>query len=205
MAPKLVIGLIGAIGGGKSAAAAALARRGGLVLGGDEIAHLALRDPEVRRRVVERWGPGVLGDDGEVQRRKLGAIVFADRKELKALEALVHPWVKGRIREEIARAQADPSAAFVVLDAAVMLEAGWHDVCDRLVFVDAPREQRVRRVAGRGWSEEELARREAAQLPLTEKAARADHVLDNSRSLEHLERQVDDLLRRWLRPADREP
>jgi dephospho-CoA kinase len=198
---KPVIGLIGGIGAGKSAVAAAFARRGGVVLGGDEIAHQALRDPEVRGRIVERWGADLLDDKEEIQRRKLGAIVFADPKELRALEALVHPWVKERIAREVARLQADAAAAFVVLDAAVMLEAGWNHVCDRLVFVDAPRSQRVQRVAARGWSEEEMKRREAAQLPLTEKAARADYVLNNSTTLEHLQRQVDHLLRQWLRPA----
>ena len=83
-----------------------------------------------------------------------------------------------------------------------MLEAGWHDVCDRLVFVEAPREERLRRVAGqRGWTAAELEAREGAQLPLTAKAAHADHTLDNSGPLERLERQVDDLVRRWA-PAD---
>jgi dephospho-CoA kinase len=98
----------------------------------------------------------------------------------------------------VQKARIDPAVWLVVLDAAIMMEAGWDRLCDRLVFVEAPREERLRRVAPqRGWSAEELALREAAQLPLTEKRCRADHVLDNSASLDDLERQVDDLLARW--------
>jgi dephospho-CoA kinase len=198
MTRKRVIGLLGGIGSGKSRAAEAFARAGARVIAGDELAHEALRRPEVREQVVRRWGAQLLDEHGEVNRRELGGIVFADPEELKALEAMTHPWIRRRIEEEVAKAQADPGVPLVVLDAAVMLEAGWHGVCDELVFVDAPDEVRRRRVArGRGWTPEEARARESAQLPLTEKRARADHVLDNSAAPEHLDRQVDRLLRRW--------
>ena len=148
----------------------------------------------------------MLDDKGEVQRRLLAAVVFADPEELKALEAMVHPWIKTRIRAEVDAARADALVRLIVLDAAVMLEAGWHDVCDRLVFIDAPRDARRRRVAEqRGWKAEDLEAREAAQLPLTAKAAHADHTIDNSASLEHLERQVDELVRRWGRADEPTP
>jgi dephospho-CoA kinase len=196
----LVVGLVGGIGAGKSRVAEAFARHGARVVSGDALAHEALRQPAVKEQIVRRWGARMLDDKGEVQRRLLGAAVFADAGERRALEAMVHPWIKRRIREEVDAARADPSVRLVVLDAAVMLEAGWHDVCDRLVFVEAPREVRLRRVAERrGWTAEELAAREAAQLPLTAKAAHADHTLDNSASLEDLERRVEDLVRRWGR------
>jgi dephospho-CoA kinase len=195
---KPVVGLIGGIGSGKSQAAAAFARLGARLISGDELAHQALRQPEVRGRVVARWGAHLLDESGEVQRRRLAAIVFADPAERRALEALVHPWIRGHIRAEVEKALADPGVQLVVLDAAIMLEAGWSELCDRLVYVDAPRELRVRRVAEqRGWTAKEVEAREGAQLPLTEKRVRADHVLDNSASLEHLGRQVADLLHLW--------
>src|SRR5947209_13299897 len=136
---KPVIGLVGGIGSGKSAVAAAFARRGGVVIDADPIGHRALEDPEILGRVRELWGERVLDGAGEVDRKKLGAIVFASPVERAKLEHLVHDWIGERIREEIARVGADPAAAFVVLDAAVMLEAGWNKVCDRLVYVHAPR------------------------------------------------------------------
>jgi dephospho-CoA kinase len=195
---KLVIGLIGGIGAGKSQAAAAFARRGGKVVNADEFAHAALRDPEIRGRVVERWGRDLLDEHGEIIRRKLGALVFNDDAQRRELEALVHPWIKRRIHEAIADAQNDPRVPFIVLDAAIMLEAGWNEICDKLVFIDAPHHLRVQRVREqRGWTPQELQARERAQLALTKKAAQADHVLDNSAELPHLSRQVDDLLDQW--------
>src|SRR5947209_4925672 len=187
MTQKPVVGLVGGIGSGKSRVAAEFARRGARVISGDGLAHEALRRPEVREGIVRRWGRDLLDEHGEVRRPRLGAIVFGDEAERKALEALVHPWIKGRIRAEVEAARADPGVPLVVLDAAIMLETGWAGVCDRLVYVEAPREVRLRRVAEqRGWTDGEVAAREGAQLPLTEKASRADHVLDNSASLEHL-------------------
>jgi dephospho-CoA kinase len=192
---KMVIGLIGGIGSGKSQAAAAFARRGGLIIDGDQLGHQALRQPDIRRRIVERWGQDILDDSGEIVRHELGKVVFASKEDREALENLVHPWIGAAIRADIARAQDDPKVRFIILDAAIMLETGWHEVCDKLVFVDVPREIRLERIAqSRGWSEEKLALREKAQLPLTQKAGRADHRLDNSQDLAHLQRQVDQLL-----------
>ncbi len=199
---KPVIGLVGGIGSGKSAVAGAFARRGAKVIVADALGHEALRQPAIRSQLVARWGPGILGADGEVNRRAVAGIVFAKnaqaRDELRTLEALVFPWIERRTREEIAAARDDPHARLVVLDAAVMLEAGWNNVCDRLVYVHAPREVRLRRLAeGRGWTPREVEERESAQLSLTEKAARADDAVDNSGSPEEAQCQVDALLGRW--------
>ncbi|HZT79526.1 MAG TPA: dephospho-CoA kinase [Gemmataceae bacterium] len=195
---KPVIGLVGGIGSGKSRVAAAFAARGGKVISGDAAGHEALRQPEIRERVVRRWGQQVLDEKGEIDRRAVARVVFADPAELRALEEIVHPWIGRRLREEIAAAQSDPAVPFVVLDAAVMLEAGWNNVCDKLVYVDAPRAERLRRLAAqRGWTEKEVAARESNQLPRSEKITRADCVVDNSGPPEAAARQVDDLLRRW--------
>ena len=195
---KSVIGLIGGIGSGKSQVAAAFARHGARVIAGDQLGQAALRDPAVRDRVVSRWGEAIMEERGEIDRRRLGAIVFADPVERKALEAITHPWIRLHILAEIEEARQDPRVPLIVLDAAIMLEAGWNDVCDRLVYIEAPRLVRLERVARqRGWSEKEVDARERAQLPLTEKVVQADHVLDNSASLEHLNRQVTDLLQIW--------
>jgi dephospho-CoA kinase len=198
MSAKPVIGLIGGIGAGKSQVAAEFARRGAKVINADDLAHEALRQPAIREQIVHRWGRDLLDEKGEIVRGRLGAIVFADDAQRRELEALVHPWIKRRLAEEVARAQDEPRVPFIVLDAAIMLEAGWSNVCDRLVFVDAPVEVRRKRVLEqRGWTAKELEARERAQLALTEKAAQADDVLDNSAELPHLSRQVDALIRAW--------
>jgi len=196
--PKPVIGLLGGIGSGKSQVAALLARHGARVINADLLGHEALRQPEILRRIVQRWGAGLLDEQGEIVRGRLAAIVFRDPAERRALEEIVHPWIGQAIRDEIARCQADPAIRFIVLDAAVMLEAGWHSACQRLVFVDVPWNLRLERLARqRGWSAQQVQARETAQLPLTEKASRADHVLDNSGTTEQLEQQVRELLTRW--------
>src|SRR5947209_12696631 len=100
MPRKPVLGLLGGIGSGKSLVAAELARRGGRVVNGDELGHEALRQPEIQQRIRERWGADVFNEQGEVDRRRLGAIVFAEPKELRALEALSFPWIERRFREE---------------------------------------------------------------------------------------------------------
>jgi len=197
MKQKMVVGLIGGIGSGKSQVAAALARQGAHVIVADQLGHEALHQPAIRDQVVRRWGRGLLDEQGQVVRRRLGKIVFADPAEREALEQMVFPWIGKAIRAEVARAQADPRVRFIVLDAAVMLEAGWHTVCSKIVFVDAERDVRLQRVQARGWTAQDLHIRENAQLPLTQKVVHADHILNNSDSLEQLHEQVERLLELW--------
>jgi dephospho-CoA kinase len=195
---KPVIGLVGAIGAGKSTVGRMLAERGGHVIDADALGHEALRKPEVVSALVNRWGERIRKPDGSLDRREIGRIVFADPAQRNALEATVFPYIGERTRQEIATAQANPEVAFVVLDAAVLLEAGWGDLIDRLVYVDAPREVRVARLATRsGWSESELATREAAQWPAEVKKARADAILVNDAGPVTLQDRVDRLLARW--------
>ncbi len=198
MANKPIIGLIGGMGSGKSRVADEFACRGARVIPADQLGHEALRRPEIRDQAVKRWGHGILDAYGEIDRRALGRIVFADPAERKALEALSFPWIERRFREEIAEAEADPKVVLIVLDAAILLEAGWDRWCAKLVYVHTPRSVRLERLAAqRGWSAKEVEVRETAQLSLTEKVSRADAAVDNSGSLEQTARQVDNLLRQW--------
>ncbi|MBL8794018.1 MAG: dephospho-CoA kinase [Planctomycetia bacterium] len=192
---KPVIGLIGGIGSGKSAVAAEFARHGGRIISGDALGHEALRQPAIRGRVVERFGRGILGPDGEIVRRELGRIVFADPIARRDLEGLVFPYIEARIRDEIEAAQSAADMRFVLLDAAIMLETGWNKVCDWLVYIHVPRAMRLDRLQRqRGWSEKEVTAREQAQIPLTDKASHADFTVDNSGALAETGRQVYNLL-----------
>ena len=198
-APKPVLGLVGGIGAGKSTVANALARHGGKVVAGDPLGHEALEQPDIRARILEVWGDrDILRADGKVDRKKFGRIVFPSPVERSRLEHLVHPYIELRIRQEIDKAVADPAAKFVVLDAAILLEAGWDGVCDKLIYVDAPRPIRLGRVQQqRKWTDLDLANREAVQMPTEKKKERADVVLDNGGLPEATIAQVDELVKSW--------
>jgi dephospho-CoA kinase len=201
---KPVIGLVGGIGSGKSTVAAELAALGCAVIDADELGHLVLSAPAVRRKVRARWSESVFDADGQVDRAALGRIVFSDGDELAALTAMVHPGIERLIGERIATAQADASVPAIVLDAAVLFEAGWDACCSDLVFVAAPRPQRLARVHDRrGWTDQELAAREKAQIPLDIKAAKCHHSLDNSSTAECLQGQVRRLFRQIVHVAGR--
>jgi dephospho-CoA kinase len=189
---KPIIGLVGGIGAGKSLAARLFAERGAQVIDADSLGHAALRQPDIRKQVQARWGAGVMESDGQVSRRKLGAIVFADPNERAALQGMVFPWIDCHIREEIAQADAHPAVRLIVLDAAIMQETGWDRACCQVVYIDASREQRLARLAeNRGWNAQELIAREKAQMDTDQKRSRADQVLMNDGSPADLARQID--------------
>jgi dephospho-CoA kinase len=194
---KPVIGVIGGIGSGKSMVAGLLSQDGGKVISGDLLGHEALAQPEIKRRITAEFGVGILGEDHQIDRQKLGRVVFADPARRHALEKIVFPWIEGRLRQLIESGRREDAVRFIVLDAAIMVETGWHKVCDHMVFVDAPREVRLGRVAQqRGWTASEVASRERAQMPLDEKRRWVDFEIDNSGPPEAARQQAAQLLRR---------
>jgi len=198
---KPVIGLVGGIGSGKSWVAQRLAEHGGAVFNADDHARAALDEPHVQRRLVEAFGPSVIGDDGQTDRKALADIVFNAPERRQALEAIIHPIVAERREAMVAAAQADPAVRFIVLDVPLLVEVGLHEACDRMIFVDADRATRLRRVAeSRGWDEAELARREKNQLPLDKKRNMADVVVDNSASRDDALTQINEVVQRIFNP-----
>ncbi len=198
-----VVGLTGGIGGGKSEVAGILSERGSAVIDADALGHELLQDPPVRRRIVERFGDGVTARAGleagaapGIDRRALAAIVFADPVERQALEAILHPLMRARFLTAIEREMeaGRDRARSVVLDAAVLLEAGWDELCDLVVFVDAPRAERMRRAARqRGWSPQAFEARERAQWSCDEKRRHAALVITNDAGVDSLRRELDRL------------
>jgi dephospho-CoA kinase len=192
-----VLGLVGGIGSGKSRVADELKKYGAYIISGDKLGHEALQQADIKEQIVKRWGLEVSNPAGEIDRRRLGAIVFADPEERWALEGMVFPYIERRLREEIARARDTTGINLVVMDAAVMFEAGWNELCDRIVYIDAPESVRWQRVISeRGWSAREVAARERAQMSQTDKKNRADFVVDNSGPPELLGPQLEQVLRK---------
>lgn len=189
-----VIGIVGGIGSGKSTVAAEFERLGCRRVEADRIGHALLEEEAVRREIRSLWGDAVFDEKtGRVDRQAVAEIVFRDAAQLEALERILHP----RIRGELVRAVAEARRAGVpalVLDAAVLFEAGWDDLCTHTVFVDATQEERLCRVREhRGWDAVELQRRESRQIPLDKKARRCHYILHNRSSVSHLQEQVQRL------------
>lgn len=183
------LGLTGGIGAGKSTVARILAEEGCLVCDSDALAREALNHPSIRAEILSWWGDRVRAPDGAIDRAKLGELVFSSLGDRKRLESLVHPWIE-RHREQLF-ASPPPGTRALVIDAPLLLEAGLGSACHRVIFVDSPLELRLERVrANRGWSAEELARREAAQWPLDQKRACAHHVVSNEGDPASLRAQV---------------
>ena len=191
----LVIGVTGGIGSGKSSVARLLAECNGIVVDADQIAHEALRQPELLGRVVAQFGTTVIGPDGSIDRKRLGKIVFSAPEKRVALEAIVLPWIRGRIHQELSAARTRTDCRIVVLDAPLLIEGGWTDHVDVMIHVDSSFSSRLARVQDRGWDESELKRRELLQLPLTDKQAMADHVINNSGGFESLRSQVQAIVK----------
>lgn len=193
-----IIAIAGGIGSGKSVVAREFASQGGHLILADELGHEALRQPEIKGRIVAQWGKDVLDNQGNIARRRLGQIVFAHPAERKRLEEIVFPFIKRRMTEEKEKANRSECVRFIVLDAAVLLEAGWTDDVSHLVFVEAPREIRLERLmATRGWDARELDRREQSQIPLEQKKQRADAIITNTEGLDSVAQQVSNLLNHW--------
>ncbi len=182
--PVPIIGIVGGVGSGKSTLARWVAEHHpAIVIDADRIGHELLLEPRVRSALRATFGDGIFAEDGSVIRAALARRVFGDSPEQQAarkqLDGLMHPL----IREEILhRASAvDPQTTRVVLlDAALLLEAGLRNDCRAVVFVDTPAARRLQWVQQhRGWAPDELSRREASQWPLEKKRQSADEVIVN--------------------------
>lgn len=199
----LTLGLVGGIASGKSVVADCFRDLGALVLDADKAGHEVLREPDIIAALKQRWGDRVVDATGQISRKEVAKIVFAagNEAEKQFLEELTHPRIQMRLQQEMAKAQAMAQPPRVaVLDAALLFEAGWDKLCDKIVFIDAPRDARLERAVRRGWSAEQFAAREAAQMPLEEKAARSHILIRNVKTLEYVRDVVrmtwNDLVRR---------
>ncbi len=190
-----VVGLTGGIASGKSTFAAALRARGVPVVDADALAKAAVAPGTAALAEIARaFGPGVLGPDGGLDRRRMGALAFSDPEARRRLEAITHPAVRLAMAEETRRL-ADAGHDLAFYDTPLLFEVGLDRVLDAVVVVWAPPAvQRARLAARDGLSPAEADSRLAAQLPIDEKAARADFVVENVGDPAALEAKADRLL-----------
>ncbi len=184
-----LVGLVGGVGSGKSTLARELAARMRVaILDADRAGHEALRQPSVKVALRQAFGDSLFNAEQEIIRSKLAALVFGSddqsQRNRRTLEQIVHPVLRADLQQQLQHVRELGQVQLVLLDAPILLESGWKDLCDAVVFIDTPLEQRQHwTAASRGWTPEELARREASQWPIARKRIESDFVVDNSGSL----------------------
>jgi dephospho-CoA kinase len=180
-----VIGLTGGIGSGKSTVADVLQQQGATVVSADLTGHEVYQPGRPAwQEIVDAFGRDVVAPDGTIDRQKLGAIVFSDPKELKRLNAITHPRMKGMMREKL-QALRQQGVTVALLEAALLLDAGWDDLVDEIWVTVAPEQVAARRTAERsGISEAQARERIRAQMPNEERKKRANVVIETDCSME---------------------
>jgi dephospho-CoA kinase len=192
-----VIGIIGGIGSGKTAIANAVSEFVSVCrLDGDVIGHEVLRQVSVREALRSHFDNSIFDNSGEVVRSEVAALVFGTEPEKQAarrqLELIVHPEIRKFIEIQLKEIQYQQICDVIIIDAALLLEAGWSSVCDAIVYLDVPEQLRLQRVKQRGWTEAQFREREASQLPLHEKEQHADITIDNGGDLQTATKKLAD-------------
>ncbi len=188
-------GLTGGIACGKSTAARMFEELGAKIVEADRIGHELLRLSEpTGQEVARRFGPGILAPSGEIDRRRLAAIVFADAARLQALNAMLHPEIIRRVEEQAAALGRAHPRAVIIVDAALIFEAGIGGRFNKVIVAWCRPEQQLERLMSKArLTRREAEQRIAAQMPVEEKRRLADFVLDCSGSLDETRKQVSAL------------
>ena len=198
-AGKPIIGIAGGIGSGKSTVARLFGEMGAFVIDSDAMVRAAYKDERVKQQLKKWWGAMLFDPNGEVDRSAVWRKVQDRPEDLRRLEQLLHPMVN-EARERLMKSKAeDPDVVAFVWDTPLLFETGLNEHCDAVVFVEAPRELRERRVQEtRGWGPEELARRENLQMPLDNKRQISDYEVVNTADESYARGQVREVLSRIL-------
>jgi len=186
------IGLTGGIATGKSTVAKLLTERGAILIDLDKIAREVVEPGQpALLAIAERFGQAMLQPDGTLDRKKLGAVVFSDPAERKALEAITHPAIRAVMKERMAQYEADDPDRLVVVDVPLLYESKLEGYFEQVMVVYVPRETQMRRLIERdGLTPEEAEMRLGAQMDIEEKKRRADVLIDNSGTPEETDKQI---------------
>ena len=196
----IVIGLTGGIGTGKSEVARILQDLGAVIINADQVGHQAyIPHTEAWEAVVKAFGQEILDSSGEIDRKRLGAIVFSDPSHLARLNQIMHPLMARIVSEQIEGLKAD-GVAVVVVEAAVLIEAGWDSLVDEVWTTESPLDSVAERLMARnGFSREEVVKRMGSQMSAEERSGRAQVVVDNSGDVASLENTIRDLWEKQVR------
>ncbi len=198
---KWIIGLVGGVASGKTAVAREMEKAGAIRVDADELARDAMKRNEVKEQIRTEFGPEFV-TDGTVNRSMLADVVFEDQSKMKTLNGLIHPYVLDEIQETIQSFRNDDENKFLVLDVPLLVETDLDERCDVVVFLDAPEEVRARRVKEeRGWSRNDLKRREEFQADLDLKRKKADYTIKTNQPEEITRQRARSILSELNNPS----
>src|SRR5262245_15573203 len=184
---KPVIAIVDGIRSPQSTLASEVERQGCLLISADKLNDEILREPAVVAELRSWWGDAVVAADGTAERGRIAQIVFADAQQRQRLESLTHPLIAARRAAIINAGVDEPAVVAIILDSPLLFESRLDTQCDRIVFVEAGRANRMDRLRRtRGWGEADLDRREQSQLPLDQKKARSHYVIPNDGSTDQI-------------------
>ena len=190
---KPIIGIMGGIGSGKSSVAAEFVKLGCKVIDADKIAHELLGRKTIKEKIVVSFGRDVLDSKGNIDRKRLGEIVFSDVDKLSLLNGIIHPLVMKRVEELIEQYNRKNQVKAIVLDMPLLVEIGWAGRCDKLIFVDCEQKIRADRAKKKDFGKNQIKIREKFQISLDNKASLADNTVENNSDFSALVRQVADI------------
>ena len=191
---KPIIGILGGVCSGKSTVAAEFAKLGCKVIDADKIAHELLEKEDVKEKIVGLFGQAILDSTGKIDHKKLADVVFADADKLSSLNKVTHSLVLERAEELIKQYNSQSQVKATVLDIPLLVEVGWAERCDKLIFVDCKQQLRVDRVKKMGiFDENQLKIRENFQISLDNKVNLADNTVNNNSDFSALAQQVADI------------
>jgi dephospho-CoA kinase len=195
---KLVVGLTGILGCGKSTASKILGECGAAIVDMDEAGRWVVEnDASVRENIRATFGDSVFDQDGQLLRKKLGRIVFSSKTQLNKLNAIVHPAMLNRVRFLINKEKKSASSHYIIVDAALIYELNFDRECDITVCLTAPLEICLQRAESKGLTKEQALDRIHSQLPQEEKAARSGYVIHNDSTLKDFQKRLKEL-HEWL-------
>jgi len=196
---KPIIGIAGGIGSGKSFVARLFGEMGCCVIHADEQVRQAYQNPEIRKILQQWWGSEIFKSDGNIDRQAIARHIFTNEADRVRLEQLLHPWIARERDRIMAHAAKKPEIAAFIWDTPLLFEAGLERECDAVVFVDAPPELRQNRLMqSRGWTEDEIIRREKLQWGLDKKKKASHYMVDNTADAAASRSQVREILSRIL-------
>jgi len=193
---KVVVGLTGSFGSGKSTVAGIFKKMGACIIDADSLAHECLRPGSAAyKKIISIFGKGMLRRNDTIDRSKLGDAVFNDHQLLLKLNSIIHPEVICRIRRRVRAAK----SGLIVLDAPLLIEAGLHKEVNKVVVVAANQNNQINRLKRRcSLSRAGILKRINSQIKLKKKISLADFVIDNNGSFQRTKKQVDEIRRKLL-------